>query len=146
MNMHTLLASRRNVVASTRRDATRHARCERGLNVWFRASDVSWLEQQWQWVCAVSNVFTSWTDCMRCTELSWRSGGVAWLVSSTCSTSVLLHYVCSCRHGTLTDRWACITACVAAFSITLSARFRGSTACFNWTRGSWNTVSCEYRG
>jgi len=39
MNMHTLLASRPNVVASTRvddatrREATRHVRCERGLTV-----------------------------------------------------------------------------------------------------------------
>ena len=31
MNMHTLLASRPNVVASMRVDATRCARCERGL-------------------------------------------------------------------------------------------------------------------
>ena len=30
MNMYTLLASRPNVVASTRVDATRHARCEQG--------------------------------------------------------------------------------------------------------------------
>jgi len=29
--MHTLLASRPNVVASTRRETTRRARCERGL-------------------------------------------------------------------------------------------------------------------
>ena len=33
MNMHTLLASRPNVVASTRVDATRRARCERGLRL-----------------------------------------------------------------------------------------------------------------
>ena len=32
MNMHTLLASRPNVVASTRIDATRRARCERGFS------------------------------------------------------------------------------------------------------------------
>ena len=32
--MHTLLASRPNVVASTRVDATRRARCERGLSDW----------------------------------------------------------------------------------------------------------------
>ena len=31
MNMHTLLASRPNVVVSTRVDATRRARCERGF-------------------------------------------------------------------------------------------------------------------
>ena len=36
MNMHTLLASRPNVVASTHVDATRRARCERAFTLSLR--------------------------------------------------------------------------------------------------------------
>jgi len=44
MNMHTLLASRPNVVASTGVDATRRARCERGLTVGGRLLPTSGLQ------------------------------------------------------------------------------------------------------